>query len=175
MMMIEAPTEMNYFLMRYIDSYDVLTYSTNITCYFMIGVIVFLVKETLINEALGSDRGGSVGRIPYPNILLVCVVFCAITYVFNFLIQSIISSFFKEIYQQNSIGSCKTSLQLPSQYFTECVTKGEFYNLTNLAKVSFTSFLLACSAMLAWFVLTFLQYRNRRNTKSNTPERGKSS
>ena len=158
-MMIEI-AEMNDFLMRYIDTYDVFTGSINASCYFLFGVMVFLEKENI----LGITSNDSGRKLAHPCLFIACSAFCLAAFVSNFYIHTKIAGFFSAMYQQESkIEGC--GLQSSLEYFHSCVRGGNFDNLgiATLAEISFMFLFCAFLSVLAWF---WLELKNRRTTQS---------
>ncbi len=160
-MMIEAPVGVNYFLMRYIDSFDVFIYSINASCYFLSGVMVFMEKEKI----LGNMSNGAGRSLSHPYPFIACLVFSLAAFLSNFYIQAKIGGFFSAMYQQKSkIEGCE--LQPPLEYFHECV-RGESLGLATLAEISFICLFFAFLSVLTWF---YLESKNKRTTPSNLNE-----
>lgn len=131
---------MDYYLMKFIESYEVVISSTNGVCSLIFGASVFLMSRKI-----GIVLDGSVVVFSYSWMLITAMILCSITFVLNFLIEGTIANFFSEMYQGKYDKNCAGFS--PKDYFQTCVREKR---LSYLSSGSLFSCFFSLCFMIGW-------------------------
>ena len=141
---------MDEFLARYIDSYETFIDSIN-----GVSTLVFAAYIYLMSRKIGIVHDGYI-HFSHSWLLMICGIFCAVTFISNFLIHGTIANFFSEIYQGKLNENCKYDGS-HAGYFHECIRRAK---LRFFGMISFISCLLSILSISIWSCVYLMERRN---------------
>lgn len=161
-------------LLAFIDTYEVVYYSTNGVC-----SLVFLTCIAMLSKKFGVPEGRIQVNFSKFELISVCLLvlsmlFCIVVFFCNFYLQSHLADYFYSITRQKNVGIIDCNVwdkwdESSVERLTSCFKDTHNSNIKNLVYCSIISMVVASFLLLIWFFLQVIKnYRSYISEKRTT-------